>query len=359
MRTDARSRAARRLRVALRRVLLGRRPAWSPTDLSRWLRVGGLGFMLVVLLVACAPASETELVPRTTLFIGIDVSESFQRGRRYDDAMAFASRYIHGHLNGLGDLEEPRTLFVGSIGGERPGEPQAFHPIHDFEAKTPGEIEADLRDWFPPDDQFTDFNAFFQRAATLVKRQNLALAPVTLVLFTDGVPDVGAADVGPDDPERYARIDLDPLEYLARNVTVRVLYPDPSVAVHWERDVPRDRVRMWTVNAVVMEGWREQLREPTASQPAQPEEPQVAISESQTDSLEEAGGEVPDSTVEGVRLNRPISQTAVAASEQNPRAPVERSAGEADGAPSEVLNQPALWRWIEDNVDFRVRRTIL
>ncbi|HUE77265.1 MAG TPA: hypothetical protein VMM83_04925 [Longimicrobiales bacterium] len=259
---------------------------------------------VAMIAAACVPADDAELVPRSTMFIGVDVSGSFQKGGRYDDALAFAAHYIHAHLNGLGELEQPRALFVASIGGEVPGQPQSFHPIHDFEGKGVPEIEADMRAWFPPNDIYTDFSSFFRRAAALVKRQNLSLAPVTLVLLTDGVPDVGGGAARPaNEAERYARIDMDALEYLARNVTVRVLYPDPTVAVRWERDVPRNRVRMWTVDAKVMEGWREQLRT-TDSSPAR------------ADILPDAGR-------------------------------------------GEVAGQPDLWRWIRDNVDFRVRRTVL
>lgn len=265
MRTRTSRRPIVGIAAGARRALRRLAPAWPTSKYFRWLQYGGLRLLVLLVLVwACAPTGESELVPRQTLFIGIDVSGSFQKDGAYDDAMAFAARYIHGRLNGLGELEEPRALFVGSIGGETPGEPQAFHPIHDFEGKSPEEIEADLREWFAPDDRFTDFNAFFRRAATLVKRQNLVLAPVTLVLLTDGIPDLGALPDGVDESERYAQIDLEPLEYLARNVTIRVLYPDPTVAVAWERQVPRDRVRMWTVDEVVMRGWREQLREPPA-----------------------------------------------------------------------------------------------
>lgn len=266
-----------------------------------------LAIAVAVTVAACVPADDVELVPRSTMFIGIDVSGSFQNGGRYDDAMAFSAHYIHAHLNGLGELEQPRALFVAAIGGETPGQPQSFHPIHDFEGKSIPQIEADLREWFPPNDIYTDFSAFFRRAAALVKRQNLSLAPVTLVLLTDGEPDVGGGAARPaDEAERYARIDMDALEYLARNVTVRVLYPDPTVAVRWERDVPRNRVRMWTVDATVMKGWKEQLR--TEEAPARADI-------------------VPD---------------------------VDRA-----GAGAAIPDQPDLWRWIRDNVDFRVRRTVL
>ena len=37
---------------------------------------------------------------------------------------------------------------------------------------------------------------------------------------------------------------------------MRILYPRPTVAVHWEKNVPRRRVRMWTVDDEVMATWR-------------------------------------------------------------------------------------------------------
>jgi hypothetical protein len=356
---------AAHVRRALRRLA----PSWPTSKYFRWLQYGGLRLLVLLLLVAaCAPTGESELVPRQTLFIGVDVSGSFQKDGAYDDAIAFAARYIHGHLNGLGELEEPRALFVGSIGGETPGEPQAFHPIHDFEGKSPKEIEANLREWFAPDDRFTDFNAFFRRAATLVKRQNLVLAPVTLVLLTDGIPDLGALPEGVEESERYAQIDLDPLEYLARNVTIRVLYPDPTVAVAWERQVPRDRVRMWTVDEVVMRGWRDQLREPHAArrgeiamaEPAEPAEADAGEPDPSGETPSEYGaraepdtvGTGPDTLDTGVSAVDP-RQAAVRASAPAP------STGRRPATPPEVIDQPDLWRWIKDNVDFRVRRTVL
>ena len=52
---------------------------------------------------------------------------------------------------------------------------------------------------------------------------------------------------------------MGPLEYLSRSVTVRLLYGSPTASVAWERDVDRQRVRMWTVDRQVMSGWREQV----------------------------------------------------------------------------------------------------
>jgi hypothetical protein len=177
-------------------------------------------------------------------------------------------------------------VFVGSVGGERAGEVKSFHPIHDFQGKSVEEIAANLREWFPRQDHVTDFNTFFDRAATLVKRQNLVLAPLEVVILTDALPDVPATPgdtLGP-----YRQVKVGPLEYLSRSTTVRLLYPSPTVAVKWERGVERRRVRLWTVDAQVMEGWRDQV---------------------------------------------------------------------TPGAPPE--SQDDLWKWISDNVDFRVRARVL
>ncbi len=53
---------------------------------------------------------------------------------------------------------------------------------------------------------------------------------------------------------------VSPLEYLSRSVTIRVLYPTPTVAANWRTGVSRRRVRLWTQDAEVMVGWNEQVR---------------------------------------------------------------------------------------------------
>lgn len=207
-----------------------------------------------IALGGCAP-SQSEAPPKSTLIVGVDVSGSFRQS--YEDAIDFAAYYLYGHLNGLGELQVPTTLFVTSVGGERPGEMKAFHPIHDFQGKSVEQIAASLRDWYPLGDAHTDFNPFFDRTATHVKRQNLVLVPLNIVLLSDGLPDTPASagdTLGP-----YARISLGPLEYLSRSTTVRLLYPTPTIAVRWERAVERRRVRLWTQDAQVMAGWRAQL----------------------------------------------------------------------------------------------------
>jgi hypothetical protein len=71
-------------------------------------------------------------------------------------------------------------------------------------------------------------------------------------MFSDGVPDIPGAR----GDELYRRVNMKPLEYLSRSVTVRLLYASPKVAQRWEKLVPRNRVRLWTQDAEVMEGWR-------------------------------------------------------------------------------------------------------
>lgn len=215
---------------------------------ARWL------IAVLAPLTACAP-SVSEAPPKNTLVLGIDVSGSFRR--HYEDAVQFAAHYLYGHLNGFGELRVPTAVFVGSVGGSAPGEVKAFHPIHDLRGKSVEEIAAGLQDWFPPEDHLTDFNAFFDRVATLVTRQNLVLAPLEIVILSDGRPDVPFASSDSLGP--YAQLDVDPLEYLSRSVTIRLLYPDPTVAVGWERGVERHRVRLWTVAGEVMSGWRQQF----------------------------------------------------------------------------------------------------
>ena len=213
-----------------------------------------------LLLGACTAGDQPEQVAPNTLFIGIDVSGSFRDARLYDDAVQFAALYIASHLEGLDSLKAPSALFVGSVGGERPGEPKAFHPINDFTGRTPEQIAADLRTWFPPNDAYTDFNAFFQRVAGLVKERGLILAPLNVVVLSDGVPDVPPGTRLAAHQSAYARIDLGPLEFLSRSVTVRLLYANPTVGDDWKRLVTRRRVRLWTQEQQVMAGWHLQYK---------------------------------------------------------------------------------------------------
>jgi hypothetical protein len=232
--------------------------------------------------VACAPPADGARVARSTLVIGIDVSGSFKGKGRYESAIDFTANYLYAHLHGLGGLKQPTAVFVGSFGGEKPGETKSFQPIHTFQNMSVAEIAAFLRKEYPSNDGLTDFNPFFDRVGTLVKRQNLVLSPLNIVMLTDGLPDTPSEKN--DSLSKYKNINVSGLEYLSKNTTIRVLYPRPTVAVHWEKKVPRRRVRMWTVDDEVMATWRSHYR---------------------------------------------------------------------NGAKPE--NQAELWKWISDNVDFRVR----
>ena len=204
--------------------------------------------------VACAPSAEGGRVARSTLVVGIDVSGSFQGRGRYESSIDFAANYLYGHIHGLGGLKQPTAVFVGSFGGEKPGEAKSFQPIHTFQNMTVPQIAAYLRKEYPPRDALTDFNPFFDRVATLVKRQNLVLSPLNIVMLTDGIPDTPSEKN--DSLSKYKKINVSGLEFLSKNTTVRILYPRPTVAVHWEKNVPRRRVRMWTVDDEVMATWR-------------------------------------------------------------------------------------------------------
>jgi len=241
---------------------------------------------LLVTVAGCDFQTSEQRKPRTTLFVGLDASGSFKNSGVYDNALTFLAHYIYGHLNELGGLDKPQALFVGSVGGKSRSEPKTFHPIHDFEGKSIEQIEADLRTWFTPNDAFTDFNPFFQEVARITKERNLILAPITVMVVTDGLPDV--PDLRAGSQAVFQQIDFNSLEYLSRNITVRLVYVNPKVAQQWRSQIPRQRVRLWTVDAEVMKGWTNQM------------------------------------------------QSGV-----NPR------------------QQDRLWKWVQDNVDFRVRSTKL
>ena len=222
-----------------------------------------LGVPLVAALLAgCShPEDQEPAKPAAaTMVLGIDVSGSFRGARLYDDAVEFAANYIYAHLNGLGGLKVPTSLFVASVGGARPGEPKAFHPINDFQNRSVSQIAADLRAWYPSTDEYTDFNAFFLRVSGMIKERGLILAPLNVIVLSDGVPDVPPGTKLAAGETPYQRIDLSPLEYLSRSVTVRLLYASPTVGENWKKQVRRKRVRLWTEEAQVMTGWHTQVK---------------------------------------------------------------------------------------------------
>ncbi|MGE4231710.1 MAG: hypothetical protein AB7F43_00115 [Bacteriovoracia bacterium] len=191
--------------------------------------------------------------PRLSLFIGMDISGSFMRGKYFDDSVNFLAHYIYAHLHGLGGLDVPAVLFISSIGGDKPNEPKTFYPIQAFEHKSVDEIRAKLKEIFPKkkENPFTDYNSFFKHVAETVRDKKLVLRPVTIVLISDGQPDF------PDRKNDYRRIQLLPLENLSRNITIRLLYTSAEVGSRWTSKIPRRRVKIWTQDAEAMVLWKD------------------------------------------------------------------------------------------------------
>src|SRR5262249_7985350 len=156
----------------------------------------------------------------------------------------FLARYLYAHLNGVGDMEIPNSLFVGSIGGAKAGQPKAFYPIETFQNKSVEEIEAKLKEIFPKNklDKWTDYNAYFDQVAEVVKDRKMVLKPISVVMMSDGVLDMP----GKGGRRDYRSIDLLPLEKLSRNISLRLLYTSPEVGKKWESLIPRRRVKVWT-----------------------------------------------------------------------------------------------------------------
>ena len=190
------------------------------------------------------------------MFIGMDISGSYVKRSYFGDSLDFLSHYIYVHLKGYGGLEIPYTLFVGSIGGEKmANEPKTFYPIQTFQDKSVAEIRQKLVSIFPKNDKnvFTDFNAFFKQVASFVQKKNLVLRPISVMLVSDGIPDVPKKDGQHD----YRSFDLGPLETLTRNITLRLIYTTPEVANNWQTKVKRERVKVWTQDATVMKDWQD------------------------------------------------------------------------------------------------------
>lgn len=211
--------------------------------------------------------NEQSGTPRLSMFVGLDISGSFIKTRYFDDSINFLAHYLYAHLNGLGGLEVPNVLFVSSIGGALANEPKTFYPIQTFQNKSVEEIAAKLREIFPKSvvNPYTDYNAFFEQVALTVRNKNLVLRPISIIMVTDGIPDMKNEGVSD-----YRRLVVKPLEQLARNVTIRVIYTSAVVGKNWQTKIPRQRVKIWTQDAEVMVSWKD----PTIMIPGKPLEQQ-------------------------------------------------------------------------------------
>lgn len=213
-----------------------------------------LSLLTGIVLIAIGCSLDNEPKPRLSLFVGVDISGSFINSGYFDESLNFLAHYIYAHLNGINDLEQPNELFVSSIGGAEPNEPKTFFPIQTFENQSVDEIEKRLHQIFPDTVQnpITDFNAFFEQIALTIRNKNLVLRPVSVVMLSDGIPDIKK-----DGETDFRSLDFGPLEQLSRNITLRVLYTDPVTGRKWQTEVPRRRVKIWTQDAEVMTTWND------------------------------------------------------------------------------------------------------
>ena len=241
--------------------------------------------LLALLITACNMSMENSK-PRLSMFIGVDISGSFKNTKYFDDSLDFLAHYIYSHMNGLGGLEVPNVLFVSSIGGAKANEPKTFFPIQTFENKSIPEIRTKLDEIFPKNvsNPFTDYNAFFEQVSHIVKSKNLVLRPISVVMLSDGIPDV-KKEGGKD----FSSIRIEPLERLARNVTIRLLYTNAVVGRDWSTKVKRRRVKVWTQDAEVLISWKD---------------PNILIPEKQIDEQEHFFAWVKDNVDFGVRSRR-------------------------------------------------------
>jgi hypothetical protein len=212
---------------------------------------------LIIILAALVPFMSRADDARLTMFVGVDISGSFLNSRHFDDAMDFLAHYLYAHLKGARGTERPANLFVGSLGGNKAGEPKTFYPIESFENEDEAGIRKKLAEIFPKDrlNPFTDYNAFFEQVGNHVRNRKLVLKPISIVLISDGRPDLPGEKAR---EETFRKISFKPLELLSRNITVRLLYTDAVTGQRWQTKIPRKRVKVWTQDADVMETWHDE-----------------------------------------------------------------------------------------------------
>jgi len=86
-----------------------------------------------------------------------------------------------------------------------------------------------------------------------IKRQNLVLAPLNIVLVLrrrGPIPGAGRMSA----PQLYAKIDVS-RSNICRATSRSVAYAQPQVAPKLGKLVPRNRVKIWTQDQNVMVGW--------------------------------------------------------------------------------------------------------
>jgi hypothetical protein len=212
-----------------------------------------LAIVLISLPQSVCPADDAPN-PRLSMFIGVDVSGSFLKSKYFEKSLDFLANYLYAHLNGLGDLEVPKVLFIGSLGGQKKDEAKSLYPIQTFEGKSVEEIRKKLGEIFPKkhEDPYTDFNAFFEAVEETVKDRKLILRPISILLLSDGIPDYPGQH-----HHDVKSLNVKPLELLSRNVTVRLIYTSAVTGKEWQDKIKRQRVKIWTQDADIMETWND------------------------------------------------------------------------------------------------------
>src|ERR1044071_7399517 len=97
-------------------------------------RAAALALALLALL-ACKPPANTR-VPKNTLVVGLDISDSFRKSGYFDEAMRYAALYIYAHVNGIGGLKQTTDVFVGSPRGGHLRQANKLHPVPEPHQKT-------------------------------------------------------------------------------------------------------------------------------------------------------------------------------------------------------------------------------
>jgi hypothetical protein len=155
------------------------------------------GCAFALLFQGCGGVKEKTQKERLSLFVGMDISGSFVKGAYFEDGIDFLSHYLYAHLNGLGGLEKPNVLFVGSIGGAKENQPKTFYPIQTFQNMSVDAI-AETEDFSRPIPQSIHRHNAFSNSRLTVKNKNL-LRGLSRSMISDGRGrEVGGHDRHPD-----------------------------------------------------------------------------------------------------------------------------------------------------------------
>ena len=74
---------------------------------------------------------------------------------------------------------------------------------------------------------------------------------------SQGNPDLTSKNTMSKGGKDFGSIRVEPLERLARNVTVRLLYTSAVIGRDWQTMVKRRRVKVWTQDAEVLLSWKD------------------------------------------------------------------------------------------------------